>query len=62
MDCTDGWLFDYTLHITMVVKNGKITSISVERTTDRSDAPEMNETFLKYAVSGRKMSNSANRL
>jgi len=55
VDCTDGRIFDYTIRLTMVVKNGKIQSIKAERTKDRSENPDMNATYLGYAVSGRSV-------
>jgi len=53
VECTDGRIFDYTIRLTMVVKNGKIQSIRAENIEDRSDRPDMNRTYLGYAVSGR---------
>ena len=55
VDCTDGRIFDYTIRLTMVVKNGKVQSIKAERTKDRSENPDMNATYLGYAVSGRSV-------
>ena len=52
--CTDNRIFDYTIRITMVVKKGKIQTITAKRTDDRSDDPDINATYLGYAVSGRK--------
>ena len=51
--CTDDNIFEYTIRLTMVVKNGKIISLQAVRIDDRSDNPEMNATYLGYAVSGR---------
>lgn len=52
--CTDGRIFDYDVRMIMTVKGGKITRIAVKKTEDRSDMPDMNKTYLGYAVSGRK--------
>lgn len=52
--CTDSRIFDYTIRLTMAVKKGKIQSITAKRTDDRSDDPDINATYLGYAVSGRK--------
>ena len=51
--CTDDNIFEYTIRLTMVVKNGKIISLQAVRINDRSDNPEMNAAYLGYAVSGR---------
>ena len=52
--CTDNNIFEYTIRLTMLVKNGRITSLKAVRIKDQSDNPDMNATYLGYAVSGRK--------
>ncbi len=51
--CTDNNIFEYTIRVTMVVKDGKITSLTAVRMNDKSDNPDMNKTYLGYAISGR---------
>ena len=38
----------------VVVEGGGITSVSVERINDESDDPSENESYMKYAVNGRR--------
>ncbi len=52
--CTDGNIFEYTIRLTMAVKDGKIVSLQAVRINDLSDNPDMNAAYLGYAVSGRK--------
>ena len=52
--CTDNDIFEYTIRLTMLVKNGKITSLKAVRINDQSDNPDRNATYLGYAVSGRR--------
>ena len=55
--CTDDDLFSYQVQVAITVTDGKITDVGVEKLEDTSDEPEMNETYLNYAINGRTRKN-----
>lgn len=55
--CTDEDLFSYRVQMVIVVTDGKISDVTVEKLEDTSDDPEANETYLSYAVNGRTRKN-----
>ena len=45
--------FRYEILVTVVIENGRITGVEAAKTADESDEPELNATYMGYAVNGR---------
>ena len=45
--------FRYEITVTIVIKDGRIASVEAVKGTDDSEEPELNETYMGYAVNGR---------